>query len=435
MTDEVAALVLRDNYEQTQALSTSVAQAASMVDVHARYIRSLEQSGRLDRALEFLPDDETLAERKTAGRGLTAPEFAILLSYTKIALYAELLASDLPDDPQVAGELDHYFPVPLVQRFRSRLARHPLRREIVADQLTNTLVNRAGTTFVFRLREETGAGGPDIARAFVVARDVFDLGSLWDEVEALDGQVSAETQLLMLLKARVLHERATRWLLRNRPRPIDIAAGTARYAPAVASLVAAAGTVAGADDRAAARRIADGLVGAGVPSALAERIGRLDALLPALDIVEAAAVTGLGFDDVAAVYFAIDDRLELHALRGLIAALPREERWDALARRALWEDLQSEHRALTIDVLQSSSGPVERRLVDWMTVNAGAVERCVQVLADVRAGGTADLATLSVAVRELRNLIDATAPAAAAPPGPSGNGAAVDTPVTSTRES
>src|SRR5213079_1901550 len=222
MTDEVGALVLRDNYEQTQALSTSAAQAPSMADVHARYIRSLEQS---------------------AGQGLTAPEFAILLSYTKIALYAELLASDLPDDPQLVGELERYFPIPLVQRFRSRLARHPLRREIVADQLTNTLVNRAGTTFVFRLREETGAGGADIARAFTVAREVFDLRSLWEEIEGLDGRVAAETQLLMLLKVRVLHERAARWLLRNRPRPIDIGAATSRFAPAVAGLVTSVGDV------------------------------------------------------------------------------------------------------------------------------------------------------------------------------------------------
>jgi glutamate dehydrogenase len=434
MTDEVGALVLRDNYEQTQALSTSTAQSASMIDVHARYIRSLEQSGRLDRALEFLPDDETLAERKTSGQGLTAPEFAILLSYTKIALYAELLQSDLPDDPLAAGELERYFPIPLVQRFRSRLARHPLRREIVADQLTNTLVNRAGTTFVFRLREETGAGGADIARAFTVAREVYTLRSLWAEIESLDGQVAAQTQLLMLLKVRVLHERVTRWLLRNRPRPIDIAAAITRYAPAVGALVASAGDVVCAADRAAARRVADGLVDAGVPKELAERIGHLDSLLPALDIVEAADATGLGFDEVAGVYFAIDDRLELHALRGLIAALPREERWDALARRALWEDLMSEHRALAISVLRSSDVPVAERLPAWTARNAAPVERCVQVLADVRSGGSADLATLSVAVRELRNLIDATAPAAAAGLEPGANGRGAETPVPAGRE-
>jgi glutamate dehydrogenase len=409
MTDEVGALVRRDNYEQTQAISTSVAQATSMVDVHARYLRSLEQRGRLDRALEFLPDDEALTERKAAGQGLTSPEFAILLSYTKVALYEELLASDLPDDPHLAGELERYFPTVLRQRFRRRLGRHPLRREIVAAQSTNSLVNRAGTTFVFRLSEETGAAGPDIARAVAVAREVFDLWSLWDEIEALDGRVAAQTQLAMLLKTRILLERATRWLLRNRPRPLEIASAISHFRPGAAALATAVGDVLCAPDRDAARRTAEGFVGAGVPPALADRIGYLESILPALDLVDVAAATGLSFEEVTGVYFAIDDRLELHALRDRIAALPREERWEALARRALWEDLQSEHRTLTADVLrESENGPVGERVRTWIAHNAAAVERCMQVLADVKAGDASDLATLSVAVREIRNLIEAT---------------------------
>jgi len=192
-----------------------------------------------------------------------------------------------------------------------------------------------------------------------------------------------------------------------------------------------------AADRTAARSVARRLVEAGVPGLLAERIGHLDSLLPALDLVEASEATGVGFDDVAGVYFAIDDRLELHALRGLIAALPREERWDALARRALWEDLQSEHRALAVSVLRSSdSGPVGQRLAAWSAQNAAALERCVQVLADVKAGGASDLATLSVAVRELRNLIEATAPSGGPlpAPGPDSNGSSVEAPVPTVRE-
>jgi glutamate dehydrogenase len=408
MTDEVGDLVLRHNYDQTQALSTAVAQAALMVDVHARYIRSLEQEGKLDRALEFLPGDETLADRKTAGQGLTAPEFAILLSYTKLALYEELLASDLPDDPQVAGELEQYFPVAVGSRFRSRLAKHPLRREIVASQLTNGLVNRCGTTFVFRLREETGATGADIARAVTVAREIFDLRAVWEEIESLDGRVAAQTQVAMLLRARVLLERATRWLLRNRPRPLDIAATVSRFGPSTAAFADIAGTTVSAADRNAARQTARELTEAGVPAALAARIGLLGSLLPTLDLVEAAAATGVSFEEVTGVYFAIDERLELHTLRGRIAALPREERWDALARRALLEDLQMEQRALTVEVLRSGDGSVEQRLDAWMILNHAAVERCVHVLDDVSAGAASDLATLSVAVRELRNVIEAT---------------------------
>ncbi|HEV8685680.1 MAG TPA: NAD-glutamate dehydrogenase [Gaiellaceae bacterium] len=409
MTDEVAELVLRDNYEQTQAIGTSVAQAASMIDVHARYLRSLEQAGRLDRDLEFLPDDETLTDRKAAEGGLTAPEFAILLSYTKIALYEELLGSDLPDDPYLASELERYFPTALRTRFRKRLARHPLRREIVAAQVTNGLVNRAGTSFVLRLGEETGATPPDIARAFTVAREVFDLGSLWVEIEALDGRVAAQTQLAMLLKTRVLLERATRWLLRHRPRPLDVAATSSHFAPGAAALAEAAPVLLPEADRDAARQTTDELVGAGVPEPLANRVAHLETLLPALDLVEVAAATGLGFDEVAGVYFAVGDQLELPALRERISALPREERWDALARRALWEDLHDEQRALAADVLrESADGAVAERVSTWLTHNAPAVERCQQVLADVKAGGAFDLATLSVAVREIRNLIDAT---------------------------
>jgi len=410
MAEEVGDLVLRDNYEQTQSISTSVTQAASMVDVHARYIKSLEQARKLDPELEFLPDDETLTERKAAGQGLTAPEFAILLSYTKIALYEELLASDLPDDPHLTGELERYFPVAVRQRFRTRLARHPLRREIVAAQVTNGLVNRAGTTFVFRLSEETGATGPDIARAFAVAREVFDLRSLWGEIEALDGRVAAQTQLTMLLKTRILLERATRWLLRNRSRPLDIAAASSHFEPGAAALAEGVGDLLCAPDREAASRAAEELVSAGVPPAFADRVGFLESILPALDLVDVAAATGLSFEEVTRVYFAIDDQLELHSLRDRIAALPREERWEALARRALWEDLQSEHRALTADVLrESENGPVAERVGTWIAHNAAAVERCVHVLGDVKAGGASDLATLSVAVREIRNLIEATA--------------------------
>jgi glutamate dehydrogenase len=418
MTDEVADLVLRDNYEQTQAISTSVAQAAPMVDVHARYIRHLEQTGRLDRALEFLADDETLTERKAAGEGLTAPELAILLSHTKVTLYEELLSSDVPDDPHLAGELERYFPTPVRQRFRTRLARHALRREIVAAGVTNALVNRAGTTFVFRLNEETGATGPEIARAFIVAREVFDLRSLWDDIEALDGQVAAQTQLGMLLKTRILLERATRWFLRNRPRPLDVATTISRFRPGAATLAVAAADVLCAADRHAARRAAEELIGAGVPRALADRVGYLEPLLPVLDLVEVSAATDLSLDQVMAVYFAIDDRLELHSLRARIASLPRQERWEALARRALWEDLQSEHRELTADILgETDNSPGVERVATWATHNAPAVERCEQVLADVKAGDASDLATLSVAVREIRNLIEATSgPARASEP-------------------
>ena len=400
MGDEVAALVLRDNYEQTQAISTSTAQAGSMVEVHERYVRSLEQDGTLNRELEVLPTDEGFDERQAAGGGLTAPEFATLLSHTKIALGQELLASDLPEDPYLSSELERYFPARLAEEFGTQLQRHPLRREIIASRVVNDLVNRAGTTFAFRLSDETGAGADDIARAYAAAREVFGLRGLWAEIEALDGRVPAEAQTAMLLRARILLERATRWLLRNRRRPIDIAAAVARYASGAATLAEALPTLLGPSELEAALARAEGFADVGVPPELARRVAYLETLVPTLDLVEIAGAAEVDVTSAAAVYFALGARLELHWLRDRIVDLPRETRWEAMARAALRDDVYSEQAGLTAEVLRAGAG-VEL----WQAENASAIERSLQVLSDIRSGGTLDLARLSVAVREIRNLI------------------------------
>jgi glutamate dehydrogenase len=380
-----------------------------MAEVHERYIRRLEQDGALNRELEFLPSDEAFAERRAAGGGLTTPEFAVLLSHTKIALAEELVASDLPEDPYLSAELERYFPSRLRDDFGAQLRRHPLAREIIVSRVVNDLINRTGTTSVFRLRDETGAAAADVARAYTAAREIFGLRALWEDIEALDGQVPVERQVAMALKARILLERATRWLLRNRRRPLDIEATIARYAPGAAALADAlpALVAAPAED--------------GVPAELAERVAHLEALVPALDIVEIAESAGLDAAATGAVYYALGDRLELNWLRDRIVALSRATRWDAMARAALRDDVYAEQAALTAEVVRAG-GDVDA----WLAANSAAVERSLQVLADIRTGGRFDLARLSVAVRELRNLIassgsprQADAPATAAGAGQS----------------
>ena len=409
MEDDVAELVLRDNYEQAQAISRSAALAGSMVEVHERYLRALEQSGLLNRELEFLPSDDVLAERKAAGGGLATPEFAILLSYTKIALSRELLASDLPEDPYFSTELERYFPKLLRERFAAQLHRHPLRREIIVSRVVNDLVNRAGTTFAFRLGDETGAGAADVARAYTVAREVFELPPLWSEIEALDGRVAAQTQLDLLLLSRVLLERSTRWLLRNRRRPLDIAATISHFAPGAAAVSETLPMLLGPSERERAGTDAAALTAAGVPPALAEHAAHFESLVPALDIVEIAGSVGVDAASAAKVYFELGGRLELHWLRDQIIALPRDTRWDALARAALRDDVYAEQAALTAEVVRAGAdgrSPGER-VGAWLAHNEAAVDRCVQVVADLRAAGPPDLARLSVAVREFRNLISA----------------------------
>jgi len=414
MTDAVAERVLRGSYLQTQALSLALAQAPAMLDVHDRMMRALEQAGRLDRDLEALPEGEAVDERRAAHAGLTQPELAVLLAYSKITLYAALLDSDLPEDAALTAELAGYFPAPLPERFADRLEAHRLRREIVATRVTNGIVDRAGITFVFRLQEDTGATSAEIARAYAVARDVFDMRGLWAEIEALDLEVPARTQIAMLLEARRLVERAARWLLRSRPRPLDIGAEIERFAGGAATVGDALPGVLVSAEREEFEGRVEALAEQGVPDELARRVVSLSDLFAALDIVGVAAGTGSAIDEVAGLHFLVGGRLHLHWLRDRIATLPRENRWQAMARAALRDDLFSLHAEITADVLRGAGGEMAgayARLDAWIDANRPLVERCLGILSDIRTGATYDFTTLPVALRELRNLIQAAAAA------------------------
>ncbi|HEX6709158.1 MAG TPA: NAD-glutamate dehydrogenase [Rubrobacter sp.] len=407
MTDEVGDLVLRDNYQQTQAIGQALALAHPMVDVHARYIHALEHAGRLDRQLEFLPDDEELGERRADGKGLTVPELAILLSYSKITTYQDLLQSDAPEDPYLSRELERYFPTPLRERFREEIHEHRLHRQITATHATNSLVNRCGPSFVFRIGEETGAEAPDIARAYTAAREIFSMRSLWDDMEALDNQVEARVQTRIMLDGRKLVERATRWLLRNRRTPLDIQATISHFSEGAAELAERIPEILLDGDREAIENAAQRLIDANVPPDLAHRAASLGPMFPALDITDVANSTGQPLDTTAEVYFSLGDRLKLHWLRRHIEALPRDNRWRTLARSALRDDIFYQQAALAAEVLSNTpeDRPAPERIEAWIEANKGPVDRALQVLADINASGTFDLSTLSVALREIRNLI------------------------------
>jgi glutamate dehydrogenase len=413
MTDDVAALVLRDNGRQAQALSLAAHQAPSMLEVHQRFIRHLEQVARLDRELEALPDAEAIEERRAAGQGLTRPELAVLFAYSKVTLYAELVESGLPEDPWLSRDLARYFPPPLPERFGEAMECHRLRREIIATHVTNSLVDRAGMTFVFRMHDETGAPASEIARAYAVAREVYAMPSFWRDVEALDHRVPAVIQTEMLLDARKLIERSTRWLLRSGRRPLDIAAAVADFAGGAEAIAGALPAIlVDADREAWDSRVAE-LVSAGVPAELAARAASLGALFGVLDVVQVAAAAGQPVDEVAALHFRLGSRLRLHWLRDRVLALPRDDRWRAMARAALRDDLFVLHRELTDDVLRQTPAGAdsEARLAAWAEENRATVERCMGILDEIRAGGTFDLTTLPVALREIRGLIRETLPA------------------------
>ncbi|MEV4171810.1 NAD-glutamate dehydrogenase [Nonomuraea sp. NPDC049709] len=410
MTDEVADLVLRDNYAQNVVLAAARTQAVEMLHIHARYLRKLERDGLVNRELEFLPSDKTLAERRQARLGLTAPEFSVLLAYTKLVADAELLGSDLPDDPYLASWLVSYFPSALRERFRTYMDEHPLRREIITTCVVNELVNSAGTTFMFRFGEETGASTPDIVRAYLVAREVFDLPSFYRAVESLDNKVSTDVQIAMLLEARKLAERGARWLLVNRRPPLDLAGSVSFFVKGVNGLVAHIPKLLTGPDIAAYEERRDSFAARGVPMELAERVAAMVPAYSTLDLVEISSLTGRPVNEVAEVYFDLADRLQLARLRERVIALPRDNRWNSIARSALRDDLYAAHASLTRDVLAHSKPglPPEERLARWSETNSAAVSRARQTLSEIWESDNFDLATLSVALRAIRTLVAAS---------------------------
>jgi len=400
MTDDVAALVLRDNVFQTQVLSVTGRIAPQLLDAQARFMQFLEKAGRLHRAIEFLPSDEQIGELRVEGRGLATPERAVLLAYSKIWLYDELLASNLPDDPWVATALQRYFPPLLQQRFGAYMPRHPLRREIIATHVTNSMLNRVGSTFVHRLVETTGAPPHEVVRAYLMSRDIFGLVSLWQAIEALDNVVPDELQSQMLIHTSAQLERGTTWLLRSKRLADDMAATIAHFKPGVEALAARLAELLDADGRKAIDSAVAAYVARGVPPALAQRVVTFDALQAALDIAEAAGSAGAAVEPVARLHFQVANLLSLPWLREKIAALPGDQHWQMLARGAMQDDLSALQRAVTSAALALGGDAVE----SWKQANRRALDRATQLLAELRSVPQPDSAMLSVALRELRAL-------------------------------
>ncbi|MFJ6907299.1 NAD-glutamate dehydrogenase [Streptomyces griseoluteus] len=407
MTDEVGALVLRNNYAQNTALANALAQSKDMLHAQARFIRHLVREGHLNRALEFLPTDRQIRERLNQGQGLTGPETAVLLAYTKITVAEELLHTSLPDDAYLRGLLHAYFPTALRERFAEVIDSHPLRREITTTVLVNDTVNTGGTTYLHRLREETGASLEEIVRAQTAARAIFSSSPVWDAVEALDNQVDAAVQTRIRLHSRRLVERGTRWLLNNRPQPLQLAETVEFFADRVEQVWQQMPKLLRGADLEWYQHVYDELSAAGVPAELATRVAGFSSAFPALDIVSVADRTGKEPLDVAEVYYDLADRLHITQLMDRIIELPREDRWQSMARASIREDLYAAHAALTADVLAAGNGTStpEQRFKAWEEKNAPILSRARATLEEIRSSDAFDLANLSVAMRTMRTLL------------------------------
>ncbi len=399
MTDEVAELVLANNRAQSLALMIARRQAHPMANVHARYLDLLEAEGWLDRELEFLPTDKQISERQANGQGLVTPEFAVLIAYTKNADVSELLASDLPDDPVLEPDLVGYFPTPLRERFGDAIRAHRLRREIVATQVVNQMVNLSGISFDHRMTEDTGASTPDVVRAWVVAREVLEFPAQWAEVDAL-GDVDLDTRYDLFLDCRRMAERCSLWVLRNRRPPLDVGTVIATFHDDIRPLGRELASALRGPMAEMVSSTVDARTAAGVPADLAHRSAIWRLLHTGFDIVEIAHRLALPPISVARTYWEVFDRLELMWLWNGVGALPRADRWQTQARSALRDDLLSALADLAATVTSEADGSAEA----WLADNSRTVGRTTALFAEIRRSESFDLTNLSVALRQLRNL-------------------------------
>ncbi len=404
MTDAVAALVLRNNYLQSQAISASELQSKERLSESAFVIRALERSGDLNRSLEFLPSAEEIVERRKAGEGLTRPELAVTLSYGKIWLYKALINSNVPEDPYLSGELNRYFPEPVHQRFAARLKRHRLRREIIATSITNSLINRMGPVFPVRAQDDTGADPAAIARAYTIAREVFAVRAIWAQIEALDNRIPAGVQYTAMLQTARLLRHMSYWLLEHQRANLDIERAVRRYAAPVAELWREIGTAVCPSTGAHLNVKRAQLIEQRVPEQLAARIASLETLPCALDLVETAMETRVAVLYAAKAYFEIGERMGLTWIKEQIEHLPVEGHWQAVARATLRDNLYGLQRKITGAALKCKGRDPEARVDRWSERHPPAVDALKRIVVDLRSGSAPDFAALSVALQAVRRL-------------------------------
>ncbi len=404
MEDDVSSLVLKNNYRQTLALTVSRATAPADVGAQTRLMRALERAGHLDRAVEFLPDDDALEELERSDIGMTRPEMAVLMAYSKNTLYDALLASSVPDDPQFEADLSEYFPQALRSAYPNEITQHQLRREIIATELSNIVVNTGGSTFIARMNDETGATAEDTVRAYMVVRNAYCLDKLYDQINALDNKIPADLQTTLHLYCKTLLRRQSMWFLQNGPQPLAIEAAIEEFGPGIASL---------RDqlfdhisefqkERTNARKCR--LTERGAPEDLANDVACLEPLSAAPDIILVSKQCNRSLSDVACTHFSMGAYLGFDRLKASADTIGLDDHWERLALARTMDDLAVQQRVLTAQVLQKTSGSVGMSAIsEWAESAGGPVQNLREMISDLEAGGL-NMAKISVAASQMRRL-------------------------------
>jgi glutamate dehydrogenase len=406
MTDDVAEHVLMDNYLQSQALTTTERQRVDNFTDDVLFMRDLEKKGRLDRAVENLPDDEEIIHRQAANIGLTRPELSVVLAYAKMTLYEDILETTLPDDPYYDIWLAQYFPPQLRKKYAGYIEGHRLRREIITTIIINHLVNRAGPTFVLQMREEQGCESQNVARAFAIVCEVFDLEKLWSGIEALDNKVSTDIQGRMIDVIQKLSQRATLWCLRHLSTDGNIADEIKRLATDMRKLEKGLEDLLSEEGKNRFVSRTSQLVADGVPETLARRIAALGPLRSSLDVIQAGKACGRPITEVGEVYFAVGAELNLDWLRTASETIETDDNWDRLAITAIIDDLYGQQRAITTSVFAGANGHKGRDAFDfWCRNNQATIKRCAELIKELKGTGGLDISKLVFANQQYRSMI------------------------------
>ncbi len=409
MTDEVAAKVLQNNDEQARIINMATAEAPRRMDEYVRLMVSLESEGKLNRELEFLPNDETVLERKVKGLTLTAPEISVITSYSKNVLKEELALSNIAEDPYVFKEIFQAFPQILVNKYPQAIESHRLKKELVATEICNSMINRMGMNFIYRMRNSTGSDTATATKAYIFGRDVFQMDTMWSEIEGLDLKIDPMLQKELLAAVVRLVRRSARWYVRNRRKGMKLGEEIPLFSGGVQQITAMLSELLVGEGLRHWQGLCEEYLAAGVPDHLARMVAAAPYMYLLLGLIEAARSTNTPVDKVARIYFNLGERMDLHWYSNQLHNLDVTSQWQALAREAFQDDLDSQRRSLTVGVLkQAESGDTVDESIDrWIKSHALLIDRWNRMLVDMRATTTRGYPLFSVATRELLDLAQA----------------------------
>ncbi|MBX2834405.1 MAG: NAD-glutamate dehydrogenase [Micavibrio sp.] len=407
MTDEVSALVLRNNYQQAQAISLAAFDAKNNLQAHNDFIRQLEREHGLNRTLEGLPDEEEIDRRLRAGDGLTRPELSVLVSYSKIGFMQSLMKSDIPDSNEMDEWLVDYFPKDLHDKYDKQIRRHRLAREIISTQMANSLINRMGPTFLKEKMVKTGAKINQIAKAYIIVRDAFNLRDLWDDIEALDNKVPAEVQIKAMREISSLAEHNISWFLTRITGELNIGREIMDYSHSISDLRKKLPKVLPPEqmelvEHRTERGIADGL-----PKNLAQQIALLPVLSSACDIIMITQETETDLYETAKTYFGIGQHFHMDWMRRQARFLPMTTPWQYEAANGLIDQLFRSQSTLTVKILRdvnTKNAPKNGFINAWLDTHEGQMQKIMPLFSTLRRAGTLDLSMLLTAEQRLTNM-------------------------------